>query len=73
MAPPGCKNVTLGVKVYPLPEFLIVSAEILPSTTVASICATVDPSLVGASTTTVGGFVSLYPLPEDSNNGFLIH
>ena len=54
---------TLGVKVYPLPELTTSSEDTEPFVTVAFNCAGTDPAFVGTSTITAGGFVSLYPLP----------
>ena len=71
-APPGCKKVTLGVNVYPLPELTMSILEIDPLTTVAFNSAFLDPSRVDSSITTVGGFVSLYPLPPLRRVEFLI-
>jgi len=64
--------VTLGVKVYPLPEESVSRPVTLPFTTFALITATEDPGLVGSSILTVGGLVSLYPLPLLSRVTFLI-
>ena len=63
LAPPGCLKVILGVNVYPLPEETTSRADTEPFVTVALIVGAMESTLVGASTTTVGGFVSLYPLP----------
>ena len=71
-APPGCLNVTLGVKVYPLPELIISTSLIDPLVTVAFNVAILDPSFVGACISTRGGFVSLYPLPPSSKRALLI-
>ena len=72
IAPPGCLNVILGVNVYPLPELTISNAVTLPLVTVALISAASDPSLFGASTSTIGGLVSLYPDPPSRSKIFLI-
>ena len=59
IAPPGCKKLSLGVKVYPLPELVISSPETSPLVTVALTVAILDPTLVGLWIITVGGLVLL--------------
>ena len=71
-APPGCLNVILGTKVYPLPELSISRLLIAPFVTTAVILAFLDPVLVGFWIITSGGLVSLYPLPPSSKLTLLI-
>ena len=47
VAPPGCLKVILGVKVYPLPEVVISTAETAPFVTVAFNTAAEEPAFVG--------------------------
>ena len=58
-APPGCKKETLGINVYPLPEFVISTLVTCPFVTTAFNSAWTEPELVGDWITTVGGLVSL--------------
>ena len=59
LAPPGCLNVILGVKVYPLPEVVISTSETEPLVTVAFKTAILEPAFVGDWICTTGGLVSL--------------